>query len=98
MLVIAITLTPARSGFAADQQHDDIQVWQGFREALRSGKMADPTRSRPLYPFLLKPLMGFLEEMRKTVKWKDGVPQPEISTLETGNVTNVIPLTFQHGR
>lgn len=91
LLVMAFTMIIASSDVAADQQHDDIQIWQSFRDALQSGKMADPARYRPLYPILLQPLMGYLEEMRKTVKWEDGGPQPEI--FHVGNrIHYVIPL------
>ena len=41
-------------------------------------------------------MMGYLEEMRKTVKWDDGGPQPEIFHVRN-RIHYIIPLTFQHG-
>jgi len=95
LLVIATTMIVAGVCVAADQP-DDLQIWQSFREALRSGRMADPDRYRPLRPELRQPLMGFLEELRKTVKWEDGGPKPEV--FHVGNqVHYIVPLTLQSG-
>jgi hypothetical protein len=95
LLVVATTMIVA--GVCADRdQPDDLQIWQSFREALRSGRMADPERYRPLRPELLQPMMGFLEELRKTVKWEDGGPKPEV--FHVGNqVHYIVPLTLQSG-
>ena len=95
LLVIATTMIVAAVCVAADQP-DDLQIWHSFREALRTGRMADPERYRPLDPELRQPLMGFLEELRKTVKWEDGGPEPEV--FHVGNqIHYVIPLTLQSG-
>ena len=95
LLVIATMIVLAGVCAAADQP-DDLQIWQSFREALRSGRMADPERYRTLYPELRQPLMGFLEQLRKTVKWEDAGPKPEI--FHVGNqVHYLVPLTFQSG-
>lgn len=56
----------------------DRQVWKEFRDALRSGAMEDPDRYRPLQPSLLQPMMGYLEEIRKTATWAEEGPVPEI--------------------
>ena len=40
--------------------------------------------------------MGYLEELRKTVKWEDGGPKPEV--FHVGNrVHYIVPLTLQRG-
>jgi len=99
LLVIATTMIVAGVCVATDQPNDlqtDLQIWQSFREALRSGRMADPDRYRPLRPELRQPLMGFLDELRKTAKWEDGGPTPEV--FHVGNqVHYVVPLTLQRG-
>jgi hypothetical protein len=95
LLVIAATMIIAGGCVAADQP-DDLQIWQSFREALRSGRMADPERYRTLRPELRQPMMGFLEQIRKTVKWEDGGPKPEV--FHVGNqIHYLVPLTFQSG-
>ena len=95
LLVIATTMIVVSVCVATDQP-GDLQIWQSFREALRSGRMADPDRYRPLLPELRQPLMGFLEELPKTVKWEDGGPKPEV--FHVGNqVHYVVPLTPQSG-
>jgi hypothetical protein len=95
LLVIATTMIVAGVSVATEQP-DDLQIWQSFREAIRSGRMADPDRCRPLRPELLQPMMDFLELMRKTVKWEDGGPKPEV--FHVGNqVHYIVPVTFQRG-
>ena len=95
LLFIATATIIAGVCVAAEQQ-DDLQIWHSFREALRTGRMADPERCRPITPELLQPMMGFLEELRKTVKWEDGGPEPEV--FHVGNqIHYVVPLTLQHG-
>ena len=95
LLVIAATMIIAGGCVAADQP-DDLQIWQSFREALRSGRMADPERYRTLRPELRQPMMGFLEQIRKTIKWEDGGPKPEV--FHVGNqIHYIVPLTFQSG-
>jgi len=95
LLFIAAATIIAGVGVAADQQ-DDLQIWHSFREALRTGRMLDPERYRPITPELRQPMMGFLEELRKTAKWEDGGPEPEV--FHVGNqIHYVVPLTLQHG-
>jgi len=79
----------------AGDEPNDLQVWREFREALRSGAMADPERYRPLQPSLLQPMMGYLEEIRKTATWEEG-EGPEV--FHVGNrVHYLTPLTIKHG-
>jgi hypothetical protein len=99
LLVIAATIIVAGVSVAADQAGDlqtDLQNWQSFREALRSGRMADPDRYRTLSPELRQPMMGFLEQIRKTAKWEDPGPTPEV--FHAGNqVHYLVPLTLRSG-
>ena len=82
-------------GVAADEP-GDLQVWKSFREALRSGGMADPERYRPLHPTLREPMMGFLDEIRKTAEWEEEGPGPEV--FHVGNrIHYIAPLTFRRG-
>jgi hypothetical protein len=95
LLVMAATMIVAGVS-AATEQPGDLEIWQSFREALRSGRMAAPERYRTLSPELRQPIMGFLEQIRKTVKWEDGGPKPEV--FHVGNqIHYIVPLTFQSG-
>ncbi|MBI5239404.1 MAG: ChaN family lipoprotein [Elusimicrobia bacterium] len=76
-LGVAAMMFIAGAAIAADRQ-SDLQTWRSFREALRSGKMADPARYRPLLPMLREPLIGFMSDMRKNVDWEDPGPDPEV--------------------
>lgn len=95
LLVVAATLIVAGVGLAADDP-DDLQIWKSFREALGSGEMADPERYRPLQPSLRQPMMGYLEEIRKTARWDEGGRGPEVFHVEN-RVHYITPLTFQRG-
>ena len=95
LLVIATMLFIADVG-VAEGQRVDLEIWESFREALRSGGMADPERYRPLHPSLRQPMMGFLEEIRRTAKWEAGGTRPEV--FHAGNrVHYLTSLTFQRG-
>jgi len=95
LLILATTVLITGVGVAADLP-GDLQIWQSFREALRSGRMADPERYRPLQPDLRQPIMGFLEEIRTLVRWEDPGPKPEV--FHVGNrVHYLIPLVLQRG-
>lgn len=95
LLVIATVLFIADVG-VAEGQRVDLEIWESFREALRSGGMADPERYRPLHPSLRQPMMGFLEEIRRTAKWEAGGTRPEV--FHVGNrVHYLTSLTFQRG-
>jgi hypothetical protein len=101
-VLLAITTTMIIAGVSdqsGDPQTDlqaDLQFWQSFREALRSGRMADPERYRTLQPELRQPMMGFLEELRKAANWEGEGPTPEV--FHVGNqVHYLVPLTLRRG-
>lgn len=81
---------------AAAERPDDLQIWQSFCEALRSGQMSNPDRYRPLLPELRQPLMDTLEKLRGATNWTGTGPKPEV--FHVGNqVHYIVPLTFQSG-
>lgn len=95
LLVIASALLVPSLGVAADERND-LQIWREFREALGSGAMADSERYRPLHPSLLQPMMGYLEEIRKTATWGEEEQGPEV--FQVGErVHYLTPLTLGHG-
>ncbi len=95
LLVLAPLLFVNSLGVVADQP-SDLQVWKEFREALRSGAMADPERYRPLQPSLLQPMIGYLEEIRKTAAWVDEAKPPEV--FHVGNQVHYLArLTLNPG-
>jgi len=95
LLVIAAGTLFGCAGPRADRSADR-EVWRSFREALRSGRMADSARYRPLAPDLLLPLMGFLETLRQSTRWDGDGPEPEIHH-EGDRVHYLVPLTLQRG-
>jgi hypothetical protein len=95
LLVIFMSLF-VHSCASAAEEPGDRQVWNEFRDALRSGAMADPDRYRPLHPSLLEPMMGYLEEIRKAGTWvKEG---QDLEIFHVGNrVHYLAPLTLKRG-
>ncbi len=92
VLAALVIASPA----SAAERPDDLATWRQFREALRSGAMEDSARYRPLRPELREPLMGFLREMRRQVKWEESRAEPEV--FHVGDrVHYVAPLAFPQG-
>jgi hypothetical protein len=75
---------------------DAAGIWDEFVAALKKGEVT-ADRIRPYYPELAKPLLGYLEEMRKKASWEEWrVPE---ETHRVGNRTHfLIPLTFDKSR
>ncbi len=93
LLAAALALLVAGT-VAAAEPSGDLEVWKSFREALRSGRMADPERYRPLLPNLREPMMGYLEEIRKSATWDEKDPE----VFHVGDrVHFVTSLTFPEG-
>jgi hypothetical protein len=77
LLVLAMMVLVGSLRVFADEP-TDLQVWKEFRQAIQSGAMADPERYRPLQPSLLQPMMGYLDEIRKSGTWVDQAGPPEV--------------------
>src|SRR5271157_313048 len=95
-MIVAVSVAADQTGNLSGDLQTDLETWQSFREALRSGRMADPERYRTLRPELRQPMMGYIEELRKTAKWEDPGPTPEV--FHVGNqVHYLVPLTLRSG-
>jgi len=78
------------------KQQADLELWRSFREVLQSGDMTDPERYRAVFPELLEPMMGFLDQIRTGVDWEQSTAEPEV--LHVGDrVHYVVPLVLRDG-
>jgi hypothetical protein len=94
-LVVVITLTLGGAIMPA-KQLTDLELWRSFREAVQSGGMSDPERYRPLRPQFLEPMMGYLDQIRTGVDWKQSTTEPEIFRVGD-RVHYVVPLVLRDG-
>jgi hypothetical protein len=80
------------SAYQEPPSQEDLKIWRSFVETLKGGEFP-AVKIRPLHEDLVKPLQGFLDQMRELATWSEWEKNPEVVKRE-GSYSYIIPLTF----